>query len=95
VTNHGAGYFSHGWAFSAQRCFNFDKVLNQLENISVERLKAVLITDCGIFSFNIVVSVLNYRSLDRSEDSRLEFICADRQLACRLEQFLDDGLFAT
>jgi len=95
VTNHGAGYFSHGWAFSAQRCFNFDKVLNQLENISVERLKAVFITDCGIFSFNIVDSVLSYRVLDESKDSRLEFICADRKIANALEASIEEGLFSS
>lgn len=93
VTNHGAGYFAYGWVFSAQRCFDFYATLNLLGKIDVERLKAVLITDCGIFSFNIVDGELNYTELDDVADSRLEFICADREMAKRLARLLDDGLF--
>jgi G3E family GTPase len=93
ITNHGAGYFSYGWAFSAQRCFDFHAALMQLGEMRVERLKAVLITDCGIFAFNIVDGELNYSELDEVADSRLEFICADREMAKKLARLLDDGLF--
>ena len=94
VKNKGAGYYSFGWAFVATRYFNFDKLLVELTNANVDRLKAVMITDKGVFSFNAVDNALEFVEIDDSEDSRLEFICSDSYTAEKLAQHFEQALFA-
>lgn len=50
--NHGEGYQSIGWRFSSDNVFNKHKLLNLLNSLSVARIKAVFITDDGVFSYN-------------------------------------------
>lgn len=94
IENNGDGYFSFGWAYNAKRQFNFDSALATLSKVTITRLKAVLITDRGVIAFNIVNDELTYQTLQKSADSRLEFICAQRADAKRLEQYLEDKLFS-
>lgn len=93
VKNQGAGYYSFGWAFVASRCFDFDRVLVELQKASVVRLKAVMITDKGIFSFNAVDNDIEFVEIEESEDSRLEFICANSDDANALAQHFEQTLF--
>ena len=93
VKNQGAGYFSFGWAFSSSRCFSFELVLNELKNVKVVRLKAVMITENGIFAFNLVDNDVEFVEIDESDDSRLEFICADSNEANMLAQHFELTLF--
>lgn len=93
LTNSGAGFTSFGWAFAPHKRFDLPKVLKVLGDISVNRLKAILITYQGIFAFNVVDDELTYQEIDESNDSRLEFI-SEQQLAAEcLAQQLETSLF--
>lgn len=95
VTNQGQGFYSCGWAFPPEQCFNFDLVMNVLSSVDAERLKAVFITTKGIFAFNYADGVLNCFELDESDDSRLEFICADKDKSELLASTLEKTLFSS
>ncbi|MFB9136582.1 CobW family GTP-binding protein [Vibrio olivae] len=73
--NQGQGYFSCGWLFGAEYQFDFDLLLSMLNDITAERVKAVVNTSRGCYAFNVakgVVSV-NEMSLEGFE-SRIEVI---------------------
>lgn len=93
MTNQGGGFSSFGWAFSSLRSFKFETTLAIFQHIRVNRLKAILITDCGVFAFNIIEDELSYQELDESNDSRLEFICEAHDEAELLAQLLEKELF--
>lgn len=94
LTNEGDGFTSFGWAMAPHRQFDFHRVLNVLKEVSISRLKAILITTQGIFAFNIVGKELSYQEVDESNDSRLEFISDDASAAKELAQQLEVSLFA-
>lgn len=68
------GYFSSGWIFSADFIFDYTKTFALLNGCNEERLKAVLITDQGVFGFNKSGAVLTEFELDDAMDSRIEII---------------------
>lgn len=74
VENQGEGYFSKGWIFTADKVFDHDKLFHLLYETEVERLKGVVITNKGIFSFNKSEDVVSSQELDESYDSRIEVI---------------------
>ncbi|MGX9417660.1 CobW family GTP-binding protein [Vibrio sp. WJH972] len=77
--NVGQGYYSCGWLFGAEISFDFDSVFSLFNDITAERVKAVVNTEKGCYAFNVsngVVSV-NEMSLEGFE-SRIEVI--DSQL---------------
>lgn len=73
------GYFSGGWIFSADFMFDYSKVFALLSGCNEERLKAVFITDQGVFGFNKSTTVLSEFELDDAQDSRIELI-ADHKI---------------
>jgi G3E family GTPase len=93
IANKGQGFYSYGWAFAAQRSFEYSAIMNMLTSLHIERLKAVFITDKGIFAFNMSEGVLSCFELDESFDSRLEFIMSDEQAAQRLVTTLEETIF--
>ena len=74
VENSGEGYQSIGWRFSPEIVFKFDELFSWLNGLEVERLKAVFITDFGIFGFNLSDGVLTQSELDEVYESRIEII---------------------
>ena len=92
ISNKGEGFYSHGWMFSPSKVFDFESIMNLLTGIHVERLKAVFITEKGIFGFNKADDVLSCIELDESEDSRLEIITSDEALAQKLPDLLEAAL---
>lgn len=68
------GYFSSGWIFSPDFMFDYAKIFALLNGCEEERLKAVLITDQGVFGFNKSGAVLTEIELDDALDSRIEII---------------------
>jgi G3E family GTPase len=68
------GYFSSGWIFSPDFIFDYTKVFALLNGCNEERLKAVLITDQGVFGFNKSAAVISEIELDDALDSRVEII---------------------
>lgn len=86
ATNQGEGFRSVGWRFSAEKEFNRQKLLSFLTGLEVERMKAVFITDDGIFGYNLTEDALTEMYLDECQESRIEMIA--RQFNESLEQDL-------
>lgn len=74
ATNKGQGFVSVGWRFSPDKVFNREKLFLLLTGIVVERMKAVFITDVGVFGYNSTLDALNEVELDDCLDSRIEII---------------------
>ncbi|WP_341936735.1 CobW family GTP-binding protein [Marinimicrobium sp. C2-29] len=72
--NRGQDYYSSGWVFTPDWEFDFNGLFNWLNGVTAERVKAVMITDEGIFSFNISEQVVTVNELDETPDSRIELI---------------------
>ncbi|MGI2260139.1 CobW family GTP-binding protein [Shewanella sp. GXUN23E] len=72
--NAGDGFYSLGWIFRAEHCFDFDRLMQLLQSVNVARLKAVVITLDGIAAFNLADGRLRVSELDETLDSRIEFI---------------------
>ncbi|GEA50316.1 hypothetical protein VIN01S_11200 [Vibrio inusitatus NBRC 102082] len=70
----GEGFYSVGWRVSADKVFNRQKLLQLLHEIKAERLKAVFITDSGIFGYNSTTDGLTEYELDECLESRIEII---------------------
>ena len=85
IDNKGDGFFSSGWLFDSRFVFDYDALYSHLLGISAERLKAVFITDRGVFAFNQVDSVLSVTELDETPDSRIEVIGSDSDSWSNLE----------
>ena len=73
--NAGEGFESVGWRFSADKIFDHTKVSSLLKCIQAERIKAVMITDAGVFGYNISGTAFSEVYLDDCMESRLEIIC--------------------
>jgi len=86
--NSGEGYYSSGWIFSAEFEFSFTALETLLMGVPAERLKAVFITDEGIFAFNLADAVLKVQALDEVMDSRIEVIGQQPAEWSELEQQL-------
>ena len=72
--NRGEGFESVGWRFSAEKMFNRTEVVAFLQGVQAERIKAVLITEAGIFGYNISGSEFSEVPIDDCMESRLEII---------------------
>lgn len=72
--NSGEGYRSIGWRFSTVKIFNKRALFTCFTGLSVERLKAVLITNEGVFGYNLVDNLLTEVALDDCLESRIEII---------------------
>jgi G3E family GTPase len=83
VANSGEGYYSFGWVCSQAKIFDYQNVMQTLSALSVERLKAVLITEQGVVGCNLSDGCLslNMNGLEQAADSRLEFLTQDKVLA--------------
>jgi len=74
AVNGGDGFESIGWRFSPGRVFDHRRVLHFLRGLYVERMKAVFITDKGIFGFNRTADHLEEFPIDECVESRIEII---------------------
>jgi G3E family GTPase len=83
VANSGEGYYSYGWICAPTEIFNYKQVMQTLSPLSVERLKAVLITEQGVVGCNLSDGCLslNITGLEEAADSRIEFLTQDKSLA--------------
>lgn len=73
------GYCSSGWIFSADFIFDYTGIFALINGCDEERLKAVFITDQGVFGFNKSGGVVSEIELDDALDSRIEII-QDRKI---------------
>ena len=74
IENSGEGFQSMGWRFSPYIVFNRNALHEWLGKLKVERLKAIMITHEGIFSYNIVDDAISEKELDDCLESRIEVI---------------------
>ena len=74
AVNEGEGFQSIGWRFAPDRVFNYGKLFSFLTGIIAERMKAVFITDRGIFGYNLTPDALTEIEMDDCVESRVEII---------------------
>lgn len=74
ATNEGEGYESVGWRFDANRLFDHQTLFAFLSGLDAERMKAVFITDNGVFGYNLTSDSLTEMPLDDTLESRIEII---------------------
>lgn len=74
AVNEGEGFHSVGWRFSPTRIFNHEKLYSFLSGINAERMKAVFITQKGVFGYNLTPDALTEVELDDCIESRVEII---------------------
>ena len=72
--NEGEGFHSVGWRFSPGCVFDYKKLYSFLSGITAERMKAVFITECGVFGYNLTPDALTEIELDDCIESRVEII---------------------
>ncbi|MGF1729892.1 CobW family GTP-binding protein [Photobacterium kasasachensis] len=72
--NKGEGFHSIGWRFSPDKIFSRQKLILLLVELNVERMKAVFITESGIFGYNQTPDGLTEVELDDCDESRIELI---------------------
>ena len=91
--NQGEGFHSVGWRFDSSKVFKRDALFLFLSGLSVERAKAVFITESGIFGYNLTQDALTEIELDDCLESRIEII--GRDLSDQWEEQLLSCLTAT
>ena len=74
ATNEGEGFSSIGWRFSPDKIFHHGKLFSFLTGLQVERMKAVFITDSGVFAYNLADNTLTEIGLDDCLESLIEMI---------------------
>ena len=84
--NEAEGFYSIGWRFLPSKVFSYQRLFSFLTGLQVERMKAVFITDVGVFGYNLAADALTEIELDDCEESRIEMISP--QLDDTLEQQL-------
>lgn len=72
--SHGEGFTSIGWQFPPSVMFNHQRIIHWLENLSVERVKAIIHTDQGILGFNKSHHDVKQSALPSLRDNRIEII---------------------
>lgn len=87
--NRGQGHYSCGWVMTPDWAFGFGELFNWLNGLEVVRVKAVMITDEGVFSFNGQDGVISVTELDETPDSRIELIDVDPLDAEAVQQQLE------
>jgi len=96
AVNSGEGFNSIGWRFSASRVFSYSQLFECLTGVSAQRMKAVFITDNGVFGYNLTADVLTELALDDCLESRIEIIdvCVDEGLEEKLLACIEDQTLA-
>ncbi|MCE0559140.1 GTP-binding protein [Motilimonas sp. E26] len=83
-------FFSCGWVFTKQQCFDKEKLLSLLASLNVMRLKGVILTNQGIKVINQVNQEITVSEADNATDSRIELISdapiMERELLTQLKQ---------
>ena len=72
--NNGDGFNSIGWRFSPEKVFNYQKLFSLFDGLIIDRMKAVLITDNGVFGFNLTPDKFTESEFDECSESRIELI---------------------
>lgn len=80
LNNHGEGYFSKGWIFSDKHIFDYQQLMALITSLEVTRIKGVVLTNKGSYSFNKAGSDLSFDKVTTTQDSRIELIDSNRNV---------------
>lgn len=75
--NRGQEYESIGWRFSPEKSFNHGKLLAFLNGVEAERVKAVFITNDGVFGYNATSDAVKEIPINNCVESCIEIIGTD------------------
>lgn len=75
--NTGEGFHAVGWRYAPDIVFKRKTLISWIAQLIVERLKAVVITSEGIFSFNLADGVLSQQELNECLETRIEIITVE------------------
>ncbi|MFC4701822.1 CobW family GTP-binding protein [Glaciecola siphonariae] len=87
--NKSDGFVSLGWIWPSRYCFNHDSLIRTLTEIDAIRIKALMITNQGIFTINNQGDEWRIYEYDEAMDSRLELIVKDEALISQLKTAID------
>ncbi|UTW46291.1 GTP-binding protein [bacterium SCSIO 12696] len=77
AVNQGEGFHSVGWRFDPAKTFCRDKLVLFLSGIVAERVKAVFITESGVYGYNLTNDALTEIELNDCLESRIEIIASE------------------
>ncbi len=77
AVNEGEGFYSVGWRFSLTRRFSYKQLSLFLNSINAERMKAVFMTDKGVFGYNLTSDALTENEINHCAESRIEIIAPE------------------
>ncbi|WP_428241441.1 CobW family GTP-binding protein [Gynuella sp.] len=91
--NRGSGYHSVGWVFDQRYQFDQEALASLFMALDIERLKAVVRTDLGGFTYNLSEGVLSMNPVvNELEDSRIECLAEEEDGFTTLQQQLESCL---
>ncbi|CAA6828275.1 MAG: Putative metal chaperone, involved in Zn homeostasis, GTPase of COG0523 family [uncultured Thiotrichaceae bacterium] len=70
-------FSSIGWVFNTDTCFDYFDLTAHLSGLNIQRLKAIMRTDRGVYTFNYSGDILSSQLIEDAADSRLEIISDD------------------
>ena len=85
LSNRGEGFVSYGWIFRPETTFKEKVITALLNNYTVDRVKALLLTDAGAFGYNLAGEEVQRVPLNSFNDSRIEVIAAGEFPAAEFE----------
>ena len=74
AVNEGEGFESIGWRFAPSKVFLRARLCAFLSGLVVERMKAVFVTDEGVFGYNLTRVALTETELDDCSESRIDIV---------------------
>lgn len=77
TNSEGEGFKSMGWRFAPDKVFKRQRLVPFVLGLNVERLKAVFITDDGIYGYNLTSDGITVIEFDDCFESRIELIGVD------------------
>ena len=91
TSNEVEGFYSRGWVWPADYWFDYNVLLGVLDALNVTRIKALMITTDGIFSFNGQFNELDVSEHDEAVESRLEFIAESEEAALGASSLIEQA----
>ena len=77
AVNKAEGFHSIGWRFDSSKVFNRQALFVFLSGVEAIRVKAVFITQSGVFGYNITSDALTEVEMDDCFESRIDIIASD------------------
>ena len=84
LINHGEGYFSKGWIFSDNYTFAHQQLMALLTSLNVARIKGVVLTEKGSYSFNKAGSEFSCNKVTHLKNSQIELIDSNKSALSKI-----------